>query len=197
MKQKLILFLSISSLILFCFIFSACQTLPAQIEEMPSITIYDKGIKTERQLIKFFLSNNKTVNKQKVKRLAKYYINECKIENINSDIAFVQMCLETGFLRFGLLVTEDMNNFCGLGAIDKDNRGCFFETEQLGVIAHVQHLKAYGTSEPLVNTLVDPRYKYVNPKGKAPSLYELAGTWAMDKEYGNKLFSLLTKLSKY
>ena len=33
----------------------------------------------------------------------------------NSDVAFAQMCLETGFLRFGGLVTMDMNNFCGLG----------------------------------------------------------------------------------
>jgi len=51
------------------------------------------------------------------------------------SVAFVQMCLETGFLRFGNLVTEEMNNFCGLGAIDEDNRGLWFGTEQLGVRA--------------------------------------------------------------
>jgi hypothetical protein len=90
-----------------------------------------------------------------------------------------------------------MNNFCGLGAIDKNNPGNKFETELLGVRAHVQHLHAYGTTRELKQTLVDSRYKYVNPRGKAPTIQELAGTWAADKAYGSKLESLLQKLSVF
>ena len=44
------------------------------------------------------------------------YISEAHDEGINSDVAFAQMCLETGFLKFGGAVTEDMHNYCGLGA---------------------------------------------------------------------------------
>lgn len=130
-------------------------------------------------------------------RLAEYYIAECNIEGINSDVAFIQMCLETGFLRFGGLVTEEMNNFCGLGSIDKNNPGNTFETELLGVRAHIQHLHAYGTTRELKQPLIDTRYKYVNPRGKAPTIQELAGTWAADKDYGTKLESLLNQLSVF
>ena len=90
-----------------------------------------------------------------------------------------------------------MNNFCGLGAIDKNNPGLAFATEKDGVIAHIQHLHAYGTTRKLNGKLIDSRYKYVNPRGKAPSVYELSGTWASDKQYGQKLANLLSLLSEY
>ncbi|HZK19687.1 MAG TPA: glucosaminidase domain-containing protein, partial [Treponemataceae bacterium] len=141
--------------------------------------------------------NNPDANFDKVQKLAEYYINECNRETINSDIAFVQMCLETGFLRFGGLVTEDMNNFCGLGAIDSANTGNRFESEKIGVRAHVQHLKGYGTTAPITANLVDPRYKWINPKGKAPDIFGLSGTWAADPLYGKKLYILLERLANY
>ena len=106
------------------------------------------------------------------------------------------MCLETGFLRFGGLVSEEMNNFCGLGSIGDGKKGESFPTEKIGVLAHVQHLKAYASSKPLVRPPSDPRYKYVNPKGKAPTIYRLAGTWAADPNYGKKLENILIRLYK-
>jgi len=48
--------------------------------------------------------------------LASFYVAEGDAVGINSDVAFIHMCLETGFLRFGNLVTPDMHNYCGLGA---------------------------------------------------------------------------------
>lgn len=186
---------------LFLFLVFSCISFPQKQNEIiqlyPSIYIDAKGTKTSQQLFNFFISKNPNANYEKVMRLAEYYVSECKIEGINSDVAFVQMCLETGFLRFGGLVTESMNNFCGLGSIDKNNPGNKFETELLGVRAHVQHLHAYGTTRQLKQKLVDPRYKYVNPRGKAPTIQELAGTWAADKEYGAKLQSLLLQLSVF
>ena len=132
-----------------------------------------------------------------VKKLATYYVHEGAYEGINSDVAFVQMCLETGFLRYGGLVTADMNNFCGLGSIDSTNRGERFATPQLGVRAHIQHLHAYGTTVPLKGKLIDNRYKYVQPRGKAPDIFGLSGTWASDKQYGDKLYGLLVKLNNF
>jgi hypothetical protein len=131
---------------------------------------------------------------ERAARLAPLYVEECLVEGVNWDVAFVQMCLETGYLGFGGLVTPEMNNFCGLGAIGPEQPGLSFPDERTGVRAHVQHLKAYGSAEPLQGESVDPRYKYVQPKGKAPDVFGLAGTWAADREYGVKLASLLERL---
>ena len=197
--MKIRFFSSLSIFLMVCsvFIFTGCQTkIPMQKQDC-SILIDDVGIKSEKQLVEFFVSKNPSCDLKKVKRLASYYVEQGKFEGINSDVAWVQMCLETGFLKFGLLVKPEMNNFCGLGAIDKNNPGLAFATEKDGVIAHIQHLHAYGTTRKLNGKLIDSRYKYVNPRGKAPSVYELSGTWASDKQYGQKLANLLSLLSEY
>ena len=197
--MKIRFFSSLSIFLMVCsvFIFTGCQTkVPLQKQDC-SILIDDVGIKSEKKLVEFFVSKNPSCDLKKVKRLASYYIEQGKFEGINSDVAWVQMCLETGFLKFGLLVKPEMNNFCGLGAIDKNNPGLAFATEKDGVIAHIQHLHAYGTTRKLNGKLIDSRYKYVNPRGKAPSVYELSGTWASDKQYGQKLANLLTLLSEF
>lgn len=196
--MKIRIFSSLSIFLIICsvFILTGCQTkIPVQ-KQACSILLDDEGIKSENQLVEFFVSKNPSCDIKKVKRLASYYVEQGKFEGINSDVAWVQMCLETGFLKFGLLVKPEMNNFCGLGAIDKNNPGLAFATEKEGVIAHIQHLHAYGTTRKLNGKLIDSRYKYVNPRGKAPTVYELSGTWASDKQYGQKLANLLTLLSE-
>ncbi|BDC96679.1 MULTISPECIES: glucosaminidase domain-containing protein [Treponema] len=154
------------------------------------------GKKTPKQLYKFFMKNNRKADKKKVKRLASYYVQEANAEGINSDVAFVQMCHETGFLRFGNLVTEDMNNFCGLGSMDAEHKGETFETELLGVRAHIQHLQAYATTEdvPLRQELVDPRYNWVHKTKLVDDIFGLTKTWATDPDYGNKLDALMRRL---
>lgn len=197
--MKIRFFSSLSIFLMVCsvFIFTGCQTKVPLQKQNCSILIDDVGIKSEKQLVEFFVSKNPSCDLKKVQRLASYYVEQGKFEGINSDVAWVQMCLETGFLKFGLLVKPEMNNFCGLGAIDKNNPGLAFATEKDGVIAHIQHLHAYGTTRKLNGKLIDSRYKYVNPRGKAPSVYELSGTWASDKQYGEKLANLLTLLSEF
>lgn len=181
--------ISIGLIMLLCLCFS-CQSVPREIPK----AIMGRGMVTKEQLVVFFLSQMPEADEARVARLAAYYKEESEAEGINSDIAFVQMCLETGFLQFGGLVTADMNNFCGLGAINAENRGLVFPDEQTGVRAHIQHLKAYASTEPLTKASVDPRYRYVNPKGKAPYIHNLAGTWASDPAYGHKIDQLLRRL---
>lgn len=175
------------------------QIFPTPLPEPVSRNLTGTPIKTAGQLYSFFVNQNIEADPLTVKTMAELYVAECAIEGINSDCAFVQMCLETGFLRFGGLVTPDMHNYCGLGSIDAEHPGECFETEQLGVRAHIQHLHAYATTEnvELVNECIDRRYRYVNPRGKAPTIFELAGTWAADKKYGEKLDGLLTKLEQF
>lgn len=186
-----------------CLLFFSCTTTrspkgaEASSDLKVSPVIAEAGVKSASQLVDFFMSRNPQGDREQVARLAQYYVAEAAAEGINSDVAFVQMCLETGFLRFGGLVTPEMNNFCGLGAIDETKRGEWFPTEQIGVRAHIQHLHAYGTTGKLKGELVDNRYKYVNPRGKSPDVFGLAGTWAADKAYGQKLWTLLTILDKF
>lgn len=157
------------------------------------------GKKTAEALAAFFLSENPDINEEYILEFAKIYIEEAGEEGINSDVAFVQMCHETGFLRFGNLVTADMHNYCGLGAINEEQRGLWYETEQEGIRAHIQHLHAYGTTadKKLKNECIDPRYRYVNPRGKAPTIEALSGTWAADRSYAEKLERHLSNLDKF
>lgn len=200
-NQKIFrIFLSviISTFFLFLTVLSvSCRTTPVVVPKNVSRSIDANGVLPAEKLVVFFAANNNNPGDiEKARRLASYYVSECKIEGINSDVAFAQMCHETGFLRFGNLVTPDMNNFCGLGAIDAAHPGERFATEQQGVRAHVQHLQAYGTTRPLKTDCIDNRYKYVNPRGKAPTVFELAGTWAADRQYGAKLDAMLARMEK-
>lgn len=146
------------------------------------------------RLAAFILKNNPALEGARARNMAALYMEEAALEGVNADVAFAQMCVETGFLRFGGLVTPEMNNFCGLGSIGPGQPGNSFPDERTGVRAHVQHLKAYGSAEPLNLAAVDPRYRYVTPKGKSPTIAGLARTWAADPEYGNKILNMLSRL---
>jgi len=147
-------------------------------------------------LVSFLLNENRNADRAFVESLTNYYINESVKEGINHDIAFVQMCLETGFLRFGGLVLPEMNNFCGLGAIGPGETGLWFPSVELGVRAHIQHLHAYASTEPLKGELVDPRYSLVR-RGSSPVIQGLSGTWAADKLYADKIEAILKRLHSY
>ncbi|MDR1930088.1 MAG: glucosaminidase domain-containing protein [Treponema sp.] len=155
--------------------------------------IMGKGKTGVAELSSFLLSVNKNADPEFIRELSAYYIEEAEIEGINHDVAFAQMCLETGFLQFGGLVTPDMNNFCGLGSIGPGIPGERFPSPRTGVRAHIQHLKAYASDIPLAGELVDPRYRWVR-RGSAPVVALLAGTWAADTKYADKIEDILQRL---
>ena len=178
---------------------AGCKTLTQPEPIHISRNLTDAGRLSARQLADFFVSQNPEKDYSVILNFAELYVSEAAMENINSDIAFAQMCLETGYLRFGGLVQPEFHNYCGLGAMDKDNPGCQFETEQMGVRAHIQHLQAYATTADIAlnNELVDPRYSWVHKTKYIQTIFELTGTWAMDPEYGNKIDSILTAMEDY
>ena len=155
--------------------------------------IMGRGIVTAKDMAAFLLATNPDVERTFIEDLANIYTEESAIEGVNSDVAFAQMCLETGFLRYGGLVTADMNNFCGLGATGPTERGLSFPNPRTGVRAHIQHLKAYASEEPLRQLLVDPRFHYVR-RGSSPAISGLAGTWATDPAYAEKIGNILERL---
>lgn len=189
MKKKFFAFIVLGAML-----FAGCVT--TRHHKIVSRSLTGRGVMTAQELVDFFMMNNPEADRENVELLADLYVEEAGMEGINSDCAFIQMCHETGFLQYGNLVTPDMHNYCGLGAINEEQRGLVFETEQLGVRAHVQHLHAYATTADvvLVNECIDPRYRYVNPRGKSPTIEGLAGTWAADRQYSEKLEQLIVRL---
>ena len=157
------------------------------------------GFITSTELASFFLTQNPQADKKEVLKLATYYVYEGTTEGVNYAVAFAQMCLETGYLRFGNLVTAQMHNYCGLGAIDEQNRGESFETMQLGVRAHIQHLHAYGTKEDQVlkNALIDPRYSWPHKTRYIETIEGLSTTWATDPQYASKIENILQKMEEH
>ncbi len=144
--------------------------------------------------LSFFLEKyNPKLSKRKARRIAKIYIEESKKENINWDVAFTQMCLETGYLTFGGDVKPGQNNFSGLGVVSKGVYGNSYSSIRLGIRAHIQHLKAYASFDKINGKIIDNRFRFVK-RGCVKKLNDLSGTWAMDKNYGKKIKSLLHRL---
>ncbi|MCP6761046.1 MAG: N-acetylmuramoyl-L-alanine amidase [Fischerella sp. CENA71] len=154
--------------------------------------IMSHGNASEVQL-QIFLKNNNENALAKFPDIGKLYREEAAIEGVNYDIAFCQMCVETGFLRFGGDIKLEQNNFAGLGTIGGGSEAASFESARIGVRAHIQHLKAYASLEPLVQDVVDPRFRFVT-RGIAPLLSQLSGRWSADLNYGDKIIAMLKRL---
>ncbi|MFH1160894.1 MAG: glucosaminidase domain-containing protein [bacterium] len=161
----------------------------------PSLFIIDKGQQSVLRIATFMMYHNGMLDTGFLQRLLKTYISECAKEGINHDVAVCQMCLETGFLRFNGSVSRFQHNYCGLGATSSLAAGDWFGTMEEGVRAHIQHLKAYASTDPLQNEPVDKRFRHV-PRGTVFTIYDLTGKWATDPKYGEKLEYLLRKLYK-
>jgi hypothetical protein len=198
MAQKFLPFVFISLLVLF--------SAPAEAEggsennagpdakTPPSIFIMGNGYRAMDQMARFMLRHNPSLDTHYIQRILTTYIVESKREGINHDVAVCQMCLETGFLRFNGTVSRHQNNFCGLGAINTTTPGDWFGSMEEGIRAHIQHLKAYSSSEPLNAPLVDKRFYKVH-RGTAFTIYDLTGKWATDPKYGQKIHYLLKVLA--
>ena len=149
------------------------------------------GNSTEVQLMMFLRNTNPAAVSQ-FPEIAKLYREEGSVEGVNYDIAFTQMCLETNFLRFGDGISPNSNNFGGLGSATGD-RPASFASARIGVRAHVQHLKAYASTEPLVQPVEDPRFRFIT-RGVAPLVGQLDGRWSAAANYGAQVMALVRRL---
>jgi len=155
--------------------------------------IMGKGISSVNMLAEFLEEHNPKISKAKALKIAQIYVQEANKEGVNYDVAFTQMCLETGFLKYGGDVRPRQNNFCGLGVVTKGKHGLSFSSIRMGIRAHIQHLKAYASKAQIKNPVVDKRLKYVK-RGSIKTISGLSGRWATDKHYSRKIFSLMTQL---
>ena len=119
---------------------------------------------------------------------------EAEAEGVRAEVVFCQSMHETGWLGFGGQVNVNQCNFAGLGADNTGAAGASFSDVRTGVRAQVQHLKAYASTEPLVNECVDPRFNLVN-RGVAPLITDLNGRWAVPGDgYGEGIISMIDRL---
>jgi hypothetical protein len=155
--------------------------------------IMGSGMFSKNQLAGFLMNQNTDLTEEYADYLASLYIYEANMEGVNHDIAFAQMCLETGFLKFDGIMDSEQNNFAGLGAVDNRSPGEHFPSAAIGVRAHIQHLKAYASTESLRQPQVDNRFHYVQ-RGSAPNLDLLEGRWSTDHDYAEKIMHIMDRI---
>ena len=128
-------------------------------------------------------------------------IEEATMEGVRADLLACQIYKETGYLQYGGDVKIEQCNFGGIGAVGGGAAGATFPDVRTGIRAQVQHLKAYGDENAVLqNACVDPRYAYVtkgcakyiewlgikeNPNGKG---------WATATNYGYSIVSMMNTM---
>ena len=162
------------------------------------------------QMVSYYNANNPypsfyaASDAPSIEAFCQIYLEECRAEGVNAEVAFCQAMMETGFLRYGGDVNISQYNFAGLGATGGGNPGNSFSSVREGVRAQVQHLKAYASTDGLNNACVDSRFKYV-ARGTAPYVEWLGINenpygkgWATAKNYGYNIVNLyIAKLFNY
>ncbi len=138
-------------------------------------------------------AGNPEVDEIYLRTLYRHYEEICRLEGINLLSALAQMIHETGYLRFKGSVRAVQYNYAGIGAIAAGHPGDTFADMRTGVTAHVQHLKAYASTDPLATDLVDPRFHLV-VRGSARTVRALTGRWATDPDYGTKVLAHIEAL---
>lgn len=149
--------------------------------------IMGKSVLNASELLAFFNSLKVTPKISiPIKNFIETYLIEGDSEGVRGDIAFIQAIHETGKFQFGGDVVPAQNNFAGIGTTGGGVKGHYFNSPQEGIRAQIQHLKAYASKESLKNKKIDPRFDLVT-RGSAKTVRALAGKWATDKQYGDKL----------
>lgn len=132
-----------------------------------------------------------------VEELSSYFAWHGNLENVRGDIAFAQSLVETGWFRYGGQVHCSQNNYGGMSSS--------FPDAETGVRAQIQHLRAYAdpsatscSQPPLHTPCVDPTFKFVSPKGKAPNWNDMGnGNWAAAPDYAGKVLTVYNEMRAY
>ena len=138
-----------------------------------------------------------------INQFAQIVYEEAIAEGVKPEVVFTQCMKETAFLKYGGEVNPNQYNFAGIGATGSVH-GATFENVRMGIRAQVQHLKAYGSLDKLINQCVDPRFnlvsrgsaKYVEWLGKKEN--PTGSGWATSKNYGHDIVNMINfLLNKY
>lgn len=173
--------------------------------ESEKTAIMGKAQAAAQQMALFCRSKNSTpqLTSCSLEQLAEMFIEEGEAEGVRGDVAFAQSLHETGYFKFGGIVLPTQNNYAGIGALNGNATGqaASFPDPRTGVRAQIQHLKAYASTEALVNECVDPRFSLV-ARGVAPYVEWLGAAdnpqgcgWAVPGAgYGANIVKLLGQI---
>lgn len=173
--------------------------------ETEKTAIMGKAQATAQQMALFCRSKNSIpqLTSCSLEQLAEMFIEEGEAEGVRGDVAFAQSLHETGYFKFGGIVLPTQNNYAGIGALNGNATGqaASFPDPRTGVRAQIQHLKAYASTEALVNECVDPRFSLV-ARGVAPYVEWLGAAdnpqgcgWAVPGAgYGANIVKLLGQI---
>ncbi len=175
------------------------------VKDTPKTEIMGEAQATAQQMALFCRSKNAEpkLTSCTLEQLAEIFLEEGKAEGVRGDVAFAQSLHETGYFKFGGIVLPSQNNYAGIGALNGNATGqaATFPDPRTGVRAQIQHLKAYASTEPLVNACVDPRFSLVT-RGSAPYVEWLGAAdnpngkgWAVPGSgYGANVVKLLSQI---
>ncbi|MEH6986472.1 N-acetylmuramoyl-L-alanine amidase [Cytobacillus firmus] len=173
--------------------FIASVNIPVSTELSQGYSIAGKTVLSPEMMNQFV----KKVNPQAI-NLGYYYSAFGDHYGIRGDVAFAQALHETNYFRFTGDVNSKQNNFAGLGATGNGASGASFKTPREGVLAHIQHLYAYASTNSLPPgyPLADPRFNLVK-KGSARTWTDLNGKWAVPgDQYGELIINLYQAMVK-
>ena len=166
-------------------------------ENPDDVTILGDAVANQGQMVNFIKKRNPAPKINcTVEELVNFYYEEATIEGIRPDVAICQAIKETGTWNYGGDVIPEQNNYCGLGTTGGGVKGAFFDTPQIGVRAHIQHLLSYTSKNHPNLAIVDPRYELIEkfrPQifGQIQNWTGLNGVWAVPgKQYGQDILNL-------
>lgn len=127
--------------------------------------------------------------------VVQHYLRMGEQLGIRGDVAFAQALFETDFFRFSGVLQPWQHNYARLGASGPGDAGASFSTPEEGVLAHLQHLYAYVTAEPLPHGMaqVDPDFMRVE-RGSAAFVGDLNGKWSALENYGEAIDRILAEI---
>ena len=130
---------------------------PVSANDSPAVKVSDSnkvaGCATPGRLMAFIKSRNEKLD-PRFEGVATEYMRHGEDLGMRWDVAFFQMLVETGSLKFGGDVKPAQNNFAGLGATGNGEHGESFKDVSTGVRAHLEHLIMY-TGEKIASPVAE------------------------------------------
>lgn len=190
------------------FLVLTLTALPAWAQSLPAIksgpTNEVAACVTPGRLMAFVKERNPLVD-PRFDSVATEYMRHGEVLGVRWDYAFFQMLLETGYLSFSRgngqpgIVRPSQNNFAGLGATGRGQRGEHFPDIATGVKAHMQHLLLYA-GDRIVDPVADRTRKvqewgiltdWQRKLNRPVTFTDLSRKWAPnDRRYASKLHGI-------
>jgi hypothetical protein len=158
--------------------------------------IMDNGSLRLEPVAAFIHSKNPSEKMVDIVALLNVYKEISSREKVNYDIAIAQMCYATNYLKWG----KNSYNYAGFSPEDTGRSSISFKNREEGILAHIQHLKAYASPDSIPrNQVGGPRHGILEKLGYLSSvetLDQLYAKWSPRNEarYGKAINEILAEL---